>query len=296
MHSITVNGADVSGGTCSAQSPCFPIVDTGSSLLILPSAAYNSITSVISIPSNCQGINTLPIITITLNGISLELTPAMYVIQLGPTDCFSGFEESNEWIFGATFIRQYYTVFDRGQNAIGFAQLKGANMPAPTTAATQNTPTSAQQTTKNGPTTNNGQTNNGPTTADIQSTGITGGNNNTGNFANQFGSNVLNNLPLIIGVCIGGAICLAITLIIVVIVVNRRNSGRRNDTTYSLQMNPSNFSNGFVPGTPVMARYSGDGREYKAIVVQAIPGKYFVSYPEFGNDSEWLSNQFVRAM
>jgi hypothetical protein len=127
LNALTINGREVSG--CNAQSnPCYPIVDTGTSSLVIPQTPFNTISNLIgNIPENCVGINKLPTLVFSLqNGVTLSLLPSTYVVQVQPGQCQSGFENSGDdttWILGDTFIRQFYTVFDRGNNRVGFAPL-----------------------------------------------------------------------------------------------------------------------------------------------------------------------------
>jgi len=52
----------------------------------------------------------------------------------------------------------------------------------------------------------------------------------------------------------------------------------------------------FTVGTKVIAKYSGDGKEYRGIIDEVRPGpQYLVRYLDFGNDKEWLPVSCVRA-
>jgi len=44
----------------------------------------------------------------------------------------------------------------------------------------------------------------------------------------------------------------------------------------------------FAVGSKCMAKYSGDGKFYNAVVDQIKDNKYMVRYPDFNNDTEWL--------
>jgi len=53
----------------------------------------------------------------------------------------------------------------------------------------------------------------------------------------------------------------------------------------------------FSEGSQVWARFSGDGRDYSAIVESIRPGpQYLVRYIQFGTDKEWLPASSVRQM
>jgi len=118
------------GGCNGWFSYCKAIVDTGTSLIVAPTSAFNELSAAIgNVASDCSNIGSLPIVNFTFNKLSLTLSlpPSVYVLkddqsgqcQLG----ISGMDGLPLWILGDTFIRQYFTIFDRGQNRVGFAKL-----------------------------------------------------------------------------------------------------------------------------------------------------------------------------
>jgi len=78
----------------------------------------------------CEKIPSLPGISFNIKGKDFPLTSSEYIFAAGDT-CYSGligfdFEPpmSGAWIFGYSFIGRYYTVFDKRNSRIGFANAK----------------------------------------------------------------------------------------------------------------------------------------------------------------------------
>ncbi|XP_024430173.2 pepsin A [Desmodus rotundus] len=132
---ITVDSITMNGEAIACSGGCQAIVDTGTSLLTGPTNAIANIQGYIgaSQASNgqmvvsCSAINNLPNIVFTINGIQYPLSPSAYILQM-QQDCISGFQamelptaSGDLWILGDIFIRQYFTVFDRGNNQVGLA-------------------------------------------------------------------------------------------------------------------------------------------------------------------------------
>jgi len=141
MDNFQVQGKNVSacGGT---DSGCQVIVDSGTSLLALPTDLSEAVNHAIGafkfangeyiVP--CRHMDTMPDIDFVLNGITYTLTPEDYVMQIeaeGQKQCISGFMGMDIpppagplWILGDVFMGKYYTAFDFDNNRVGFATLK----------------------------------------------------------------------------------------------------------------------------------------------------------------------------
>eukprot|EP00427_Karlodinium_veneficum_P022085 CAMPEP_0169105490 /NCGR_PEP_ID=MMETSP1015-20121227/23824_1 /TAXON_ID=342587 /ORGANISM="Karlodinium micrum, Strain CCMP2283" /LENGTH=450 /DNA_ID=CAMNT_0009166853 /DNA_START=70 /DNA_END=1419 /DNA_ORIENTATION=+ len=152
MTSISVPGIQVAN-------PCVPscgaIIDSGTSLIAAPPSASELINALKSmVAADCSNIDSLPVLQLTLGGVSIELPPRAYVIKAsllglripldpvgvwdfiwnGPTTtvvdqctvAFMTIEKSSQfgpvWILGMPFMRYYYTVFQRSSKQIHVAR------------------------------------------------------------------------------------------------------------------------------------------------------------------------------
>ncbi|KAH7978285.1 hypothetical protein HPB49_005110 [Dermacentor silvarum] len=101
---VTMDNMDVQGTTLCVGG-CNAVVDSGTSFLSGPRAEVEILHRV----------------------IGAVRTDAGYIpIESGGVQCFTRISESDAsgarlWILGATFTQEYYTVFDRNQNRVGFA-------------------------------------------------------------------------------------------------------------------------------------------------------------------------------
>ncbi|KAJ1546256.1 hypothetical protein HK405_007244 [Cladochytrium tenue] len=150
IQSITVGSATTTVSSTNGVPPIV-IMDTGTSLGLIPSAALDGFASisgaqkefltnslydyVYSVPCGLKNTLTSPVLTLNIgNGGTLTLSPFDYIIQIdsSPQTCIVGFQttestslSSNIVIMGNTFLKRYYTVFDYTNRKVGFTVAKG---------------------------------------------------------------------------------------------------------------------------------------------------------------------------
>uniref|UniRef100_G1PTZ9 Cathepsin E n=2 Tax=Myotis lucifugus TaxID=59463 RepID=G1PTZ9_MYOLU len=137
---IALDTIQVGGAVMFCSEGCQAIVDTGTSLITGPPAEIKQLQKAIGAEPvdgeyavECDNLNVMPDVTFTINGVPYTLQPTAYTLL--PQDfvdgmefCSSGFQGLDIqppagplWILGDVFIRQFYSVFDRGDNRVGLA-------------------------------------------------------------------------------------------------------------------------------------------------------------------------------
>lgn len=142
---IKIDSVAVQGTSSFCHDGCQAIVDTGTSLIGGPPNEIISLQQLIgATPSNigeflidCTRLSSFPHITFVLGGKEYTLTPQQYVrkeLLGGRALCFSGFQpvdivsaQGPLWILGDVFLTEYYSVFDREHDRVGFAPVKHSN-------------------------------------------------------------------------------------------------------------------------------------------------------------------------
>jgi len=126
-------------GSDSTDDPFQAIVDTGVNLILGPTGEIERLSNIIGakkLPTGfyeipCSKLPSLPNITFKIGGKGFTLTPDEYVFRRIDGKCISNFAAADIpppvgplWILGDVFIGRYYTVFDKGNNRVGFARSK----------------------------------------------------------------------------------------------------------------------------------------------------------------------------
>ncbi|XP_037352992.1 renin isoform X2 [Talpa occidentalis] len=136
---IKMKGVSVKSTTLLCEEGCVAVVDTGASYISGPTSSLRLLMETLGAKElstdeyvvNCNQVPTLPDISFHLGGRDYTLTSADYVLQ----DPYSNSDlctlalhgldvpppTGPAWVLGASFIRKFYTEFDRHNNRIGFA-------------------------------------------------------------------------------------------------------------------------------------------------------------------------------
>ncbi|XP_065290974.1 cathepsin D-like [Dermacentor albipictus] len=139
---FNMDGVSVDDKATFCKGGCQAIADTGTSMLVAPSDDVKKINKLLGAKEaspgqylvDCESLPSLPKITFHLNKREFVLSPDDYVLKVtqeGTTICLSGFtpmdfppEMGPLWILGDMFIGRYYTIFDRGNDRVGFAEAR----------------------------------------------------------------------------------------------------------------------------------------------------------------------------
>ncbi|XP_029104614.1 gastricsin-like [Scleropages formosus] len=125
-------------GWCSQG--CQAIVDTGTSFLTCPQQYMGYLMQAIGAQAdqfggyyvNCNA-NNLPTLSFNINGVNFPLPPSAYILvqnqggypycQVAIQSTYLTSQNSQPlWILGDVFLKEYYSVYDRANNQVGFAQ------------------------------------------------------------------------------------------------------------------------------------------------------------------------------
>uniref|UniRef100_A0A8C9WDU8 pepsin A n=1 Tax=Scleropages formosus TaxID=113540 RepID=A0A8C9WDU8_SCLFO len=128
---ITMDSMTINGTTVACSGGCQAVVDTGTSLIVGPSSDIQNLNSWVGASVDqygdavvsCNNIQSMPDVTFTLNGNSFIIPASAYISQSND-ECTTGFGDGGDsqlWILGDVFIREFYVIFNRGNNSVGIA-------------------------------------------------------------------------------------------------------------------------------------------------------------------------------
>lgn len=113
------------GNTSYARDSMKAIVDTGTTLIVAPLDIVNKIKNLFPANLDCNNTSQYPNLYFTFNGDKYEVTPDYYLLN-DDGQCILGLQAqpldvANLFIVGEVFLRKYYTVFDYGNQRVGFS-------------------------------------------------------------------------------------------------------------------------------------------------------------------------------
>uniref|UniRef100_F7I3G2 Renin n=1 Tax=Callithrix jacchus TaxID=9483 RepID=F7I3G2_CALJA len=138
LWQIPMKGVSVGSSTLLCEDGCLALVDTGASYISGSTSSIEKLMEALGAKKRlfdyvvkCNEGPTLPDISFHLGGKEYTLTSADYVFQESYSSkklCTLAIHAMDippptgpTWALGATFIRKFYTEFDRGNSRIGFA-------------------------------------------------------------------------------------------------------------------------------------------------------------------------------
>lgn len=124
------------GDSAAAMDDTGAILDTGTSLIVLPTTLSDLLNDAIGAKKDfggtykvdCNKRESLPDLTFTLSGSNFTITSDDYILQTGGS-CISAFMGMDFpepigplVILGDAFLRKWYSIYDLGENSVGLAQ------------------------------------------------------------------------------------------------------------------------------------------------------------------------------
>lgn len=107
------------------------VIDSGTSLMVGPSAITDPLIEGITVDKACKGIEDLPDVYLTFDNTTYTLSYEDYVLKVGDDSapqCVMGIasmefpEGFNYFIFGDVLMRKYHTLFDANNDTVSFFQ------------------------------------------------------------------------------------------------------------------------------------------------------------------------------
>jgi hypothetical protein len=126
---ISFGGMSVGGQavdiTCLPFIGCEALLDSGTSLLIGPTGAIKDLTQKLGVKSDCSNMNNGPTWDVTVGSSTYSIPSNVYTLKDPDTGlCSPAIAEQALvpfWIFGDTFLRSVYAVYDNDNMQLGLA-------------------------------------------------------------------------------------------------------------------------------------------------------------------------------
>merc|ERR1711957_362203 len=128
---LNMTSIQVGNQTIEGASDYKGVIDSGTSLTVGSSKIVDPIIAQIgTIDQTCENNTGLPDVTISFEGVDYTLTSDDYIVKVDSfagTACLLGIAASafpsgfDYLIIGDTFMRKFYTHFDKDNNRVGFA-------------------------------------------------------------------------------------------------------------------------------------------------------------------------------
>jgi hypothetical protein len=105
------------------------VIDSGTSVLVGPNTIVKPLIEGITVNEDCSGLDALPEIAFYIDSIEYKMTPRDYVLKVtqgNDTQCVMAImgqdfpAQFKYFILGDSFMRKYYSYFDKQNNRVGF--------------------------------------------------------------------------------------------------------------------------------------------------------------------------------
>ncbi|XP_038675944.1 gastricsin-like [Scyliorhinus canicula] len=134
---IAVQSVIINGQSSFCSQGCQATIDTGTPRITVPHQYLTEFLQEIGVqvnPStdylvNCDNIPNMPTLTFVINGVEFPIPASVYVIRQNgfciagfmPTYVYPPTNDGPLWILGDVFLGAFYSIFDMGNNRMGFA-------------------------------------------------------------------------------------------------------------------------------------------------------------------------------
>lgn len=131
-----LTGERIGDGKVLGSCPCAALIDSGSSVLLVPPAVMNALHDALGSVTGvtCNKISEFPNLEFELGGVRVVLPPSAYMVEDGWGWCIPAIKSVARtspwgpvWSLGLPFLRQYFAVFDRAGPSLHIAEAAQAD-------------------------------------------------------------------------------------------------------------------------------------------------------------------------